>query len=45
MLGEIGRCIDDLAHLRVDRLQLLLVHLGREKPVTDLLDRIPIVPN
>src|SRR5262245_56678987 len=45
MLGEIGRCIDDLAYLRVDRLQLLLIHLGREKPVTDLLDRILIMPD
>ena len=41
MLGEIRRCIDDLAHLGVDGLQVLLAHLGGQQAIANLLDRDP----
>src|SRR5450755_4973464 len=44
LLREVGGRIDDLAHLGVDGLQILLAHLCRQQPVAHLLDRIVIVP-
>src|SRR5437667_9538242 len=44
VLREIRCSIDDLAYLGIDGLQLLLVHLGRQPPIADLLDRVLIVP-
>src|SRR6266403_1968849 len=41
----VGDSVDDLAHLRVDRLQFLLAHLRREQTVANLLDRVLVVAN
>ena len=41
-LGEIRRCVDDLAHLGVDGLQFLLADLGRQQTIANLLDRVLI---
>src|ERR1700737_3149782 len=44
VLREVGGGVDDLPHLGVDGLQVLLAHLGRQQAVADLLDRVLIVP-
>ena len=42
VLGKIRRRVDDLAHLRVDRLQRLLIHLRRQR-CADIQHK-PLVP-
>src|SRR5262245_26320344 len=44
--GELGRLVDDVAHLPVDLLELVLAHrLLLQQPVPHLLDRVLFAPH